>query len=100
MWTPSKSGGTIHASASAVCTTDVYFINGTDYLYRGLGPSYLIGSQYKQASTNYIAWSPSGSCASSTWAYWHQIPTIQACSTVNGCIFGGPYTSNYHYFSC
>jgi hypothetical protein len=100
MYTPYKSGGTIYATATTVCTSDVYFLNGTDYLYRGLGPSYLIGQQYKQASTNYIAWSPSGSCASSTWAYWHQIPSIQACSTVICCVFAGAFTSNYLYFSC
>lgn len=100
MNTPFKSGAKIYADGSAACTPDVNFVNGTDYLFRGLGPTYVIGQQYKQANTNYVAWQPSGDCAASTWAYFHEVPSLQACSSINGCSLAGPFTSNYHYYSC
>jgi hypothetical protein len=83
-----------------VCTGDVYYVAGTMDLFRGLSSPTLIGADPEHQSTYALNWSVSGNCASSTWAYWDEVPSAEACSYVNGCAFGGPFVSNYHYWSC
>jgi hypothetical protein len=100
MYSPYKSGSTVYEYATATCTSDVYYLAGTDYLYRGLSTIYLIGSQNEKANTNYIYWEPHGSCASSTWAYWADIPQLTSCSSINGCVYTGGYQSPAQYISC
>lgn len=91
----------IYENATGSCTSDVYSITGTDDLYRGItqGP-YLIGSDAEHADGNLITWGPSGTCHSSTWAYWAYIPSIHVCSNVNGCAYLEGGTSPVHYWTC
>lgn len=94
-------GSWVVENASVTCTTDVTYVSGTDYLYRGItkGP-YLIGSDSEQENTYAANWSVSGACHSSTWAYWADIPSLYVCSAINGCGVYGSFSSNYHYWSC
>ena len=100
---PSKENSTtIDEVATASCSADVYFVSGTDQLWRGVskGP-YLIGSDYENSDNGFIAWLVEGACPKNqTWAYWANIPTIHACSDENGCVNTGDLSSPIHYWSC
>lgn len=98
---PNKENSTtIDEVASTTCTDDVYYVSGTDQLWRGLTNSKLIGSDFENQDANYDAWLVEGACSSSTWAYWANLPVLHACSDVNGCINAGPYSSPIHYWTC
>ena len=97
-----ENSTTIDEAATASCSADVYFVSGTDQLWRGVskGP-YLIGSDYENSDNGFIAWLVEGACPKNqTWAYWANIPTIHACSDENGCINTGDLSSPIHYWSC
>ena len=97
---PEKADGLIFEFADGSCTDDVYYITGEDALYRGLDSPVLIGDDFESNDGSDIEWEPVGDCSSSTWAYWAEVPSIEACSDINGCVVGGPLVSDYHYYSC
>ena len=103
MSTPQKvvyQGEWITQNASVVCTTDVTSVSGTDDLYRGVtaGP-YLIGQDFESENTNAANWAVTGTCHTSTWAYWAAL-FYSPCSVVNGCYQFGPRDSATHYWTC
>jgi hypothetical protein len=77
----------VGAAASVSCTSDVYSVGGTLYLYRSANFT-LIGSDTEHFSGNFGNWSTSGGCLSSTWQYNDQT-SFSAISSVNGGINWG-----------
>jgi hypothetical protein len=76
------NSSTVGTAASVSCTSDVYSVGGTVYLWRSSNWT-LIGSDTEHSNGQFANWSVTGGCLSSTWQY-NASAAFSAISSTNG----------------